>query len=237
MDRDRQGADGCRTSEARVERVYDWWSDHRWLFRALQFVALSGRYGRLHGLAVDRLFASVGDDVLGLGSGPGANFPALADAVGDDGRVVGLDASRGMVRPARDRAATVDGRCSVVRGDGAALPFRDAAFDRAFSTLAVSAIPDAGAAVGEVARVLRPGGRFVVLDARPFPTLPLAYLNPVVNPVSARATEWHPDRGVPGLLRERFDTVHVDSFDGGSAFLATAELAGSSRPEGSGGPG
>jgi len=38
------------------------------------------------------------------------NFPALAGAVGDEGRVVGLDASRGMARRARQRAATVDGR-------------------------------------------------------------------------------------------------------------------------------
>jgi len=145
MDVDRRGAGGGRTNGARVGRVgrvYDWWSDHRWLFRALQFLALSGRYGRLHGLAVDRLFVGEGDDVLDLGSGPGVNFPALAGAVGDEGRVVGLDASRGMARRARQRAATVDGR--------------------------------------------------------PFPTLPLAYLNPVVNPVSAWATEWHPDRDVRG---------------------------------------
>jgi len=35
-----------------------------------------------------------------------------------------------------------------------------------------------------------------------------------------------PRRRRPGLLRERFDTVHVESFNGGSAFVATAELAG-----------
>lgn len=211
---------------SRVRGVYDWWSDHRWLFRALQFVALSGRYGRLHGLAVDRLFAGEGDEVLDLGAGPGVNFPALADAVGDVGRVVGLDASRGMARRARERAAGIDGRCAAVHGDAGSLPFPDGSFDRAFSTLAVSAFPDAETAVAEVARVLRPGGRFVVLDAAPFPTLPLAYLNPVVNPVSAWATQWHPDRDVPELLRERFDPVHVESFNGGSAFVATAELAG-----------
>jgi len=74
MDLDRRGADGGRTNGARVGRVgrvYDWWSDHRWPFRALQFLALSGLYGRLHGLAVDRLFVGEGDDVLDLGSGPG----------------------------------------------------------------------------------------------------------------------------------------------------------------------
>lgn len=210
--------------ESRVNQVYDWWSGHQRLFRALRFLAFSGQYGRLHHLAVDRLFAGEGDRVLDLGCGPGVNFDALAGAVAPGGRVVGVDASGGMVRRARDEAAALDDRCSVVRGDAGSLPFRDDSFDRAFSTLAVSAVPDAGAAVAEVARVLRPGGRFVVLDGRPFETLPLAYLNPLVGPVSAWATEWHPDRDVPGLLRERFDPVHVESFDGGSAFVATAEL-------------
>ena len=212
-------------AESRVNRVYDWWSGHQRLFRALRFLAFSGQYGRLHRLAVDRLFAGEGDRVLDVGCGPGVNFDALAGAMAHDGRVVGVDASAGMVRRARDEAAASDGGCSVVRGDAASLPFPDGSFDRAFSTLAVSAVPDAGSAVAEVARVLRPGGRFVVLDAQPFETLPLAYLNPVVNPVSAWATAWHPDRDVPDLLRERFDPVHVESFGGGSAFVATAELA------------
>ena len=218
--------------EPRVRSVYDWWSHRQWLFRALRFLALSGRYGRLHRLAVDRLFAADGDRVLDLGCGPGVNFGALTDAVGGTGWVAGLDVSAGMTRRARERAGGVGGRCSVVRGDAGRLPFPDAAFDRAFSTLAVSAMPDGEAAVAEVARVLRPGGRFVVLDARPFPRLPLAYLNPVVNPVSAWATEWHPERDVPALLRERFGTVHVESFNGGSAFLATAELAAAPRRAG-----
>ena len=211
--------------ESRVNRVYDWWSGHQRLFRALRFLAFSGQYGRLHRLAVDRLFAGRGDRVLDLGCGPGANFDALAGAVAPGGRVVGVDASGGMVRRARGEASGVDGRPSVVRGDAGSLPFHDDSFDRAFSTLAVSAVPDVEGAVAETARVLRPGGRFVVLDARPFPTLPLAYLNPLVNPVSAWATEWHPERDVPRLQRERFDPVHVESFNGGSAFVATAELA------------
>ena len=211
-------------AEPRAKRVYDWWSDHQRLFRALRFLAFSGQYGRLHRLAVDRLFAGNGDRVLDVGCGPGVNFDALTGAVGPGGQVVGVDASGGMVRRARREASGLESRPSVARADAGSLPFRDDSFDRAFSTLAVSAVPDAETAVAEVARVLRPGGRFVVLDAQPFETLPLAYLNPIVNPVSAWATEWHPERDVPSLLRERFDPVHVESFGGGSAFVATAEL-------------
>lgn len=209
----------------RVTDVYDWWSGRQLLFRALQSVALSGRYRRLHGLAVDRLFAGDGDRVLDLGCGPGVNFRALSDAVGGAESVVGLDVSEGMTRRARERAGTLDTATSVVRGDAATLPFPDDSFERAFSTLAVSAVPDAEAALTEVARVLRPGGRFVVLDTRAFETFPLAYINPVLNPLSEWATEWHPERDVPALLRERFDPVHVETFNGGSSYVATAELS------------
>jgi demethylmenaquinone methyltransferase/2-methoxy-6-polyprenyl-1,4-benzoquinol methylase len=218
-------ARGHHEGSTRTARVYDWWSDHQRLFRALRALAFAGRYGRLHRLAIDRLFAHAGQRVLDLGCGPGVNFPALAGAVGPGGRVVGVDASGGMVRRARTEAASVDGACSVVRADAGTLPVPDAAFDRAFSTLAVSAIPDGRAAVGEVARALRPGGRFVVLDAQPFQTFPLTVCNPFVNPVSSWATDWHPHRDVPALLAERFDTVHVETFGGGTAFVATAELA------------
>lgn len=206
--------------------MYDWWSDHQRLFRALRTLAFAGRYGRLHRLAVDRLFAHPGQRVLDLGCGPGVNFAALAGAVGPGGGVVGVDASGGMVRRARAEAATVGRACSVVRADAGTLPVPDGTFDRAFSTLAVSAVPDGEAAVTEVARVLRPGGRFVVLDAQPFRTFPLTVCNPVVNPVSSWATDWRPHRDVPGLLGERFDTVHVETFGGGTAFVATAELEG-----------
>lgn len=208
----------------------DDWGGRRWPFRAFRRVVLSGRYGRLHRLAVDRLFADEGDRVLDLGCGPGLNTGALARAVGRDGRVVGLDARAGAVRRAREEAARVGDPCSVIRGDTGSLPFPTDAFDRAFSTLGMGGVPDAESAVAEVARALRPGGRFAVLRARPFPTLPLAFLGPFVDSDSTRFGEQRTDRDVRALLEERFDVVHVESFGAGSAFVATAEVSGRSDP-------
>ena len=199
---------------------------HPWLFRTVRFAALSGRYGRRHRLAVDRLFADDGDRVLDLGCGPAPNTRALTEAVGPGGRVVGLDLRRWAVRETREEAARVGGPCSAVRGDPGSLPFADGTFDRAFSTLGARAVPNVRSAVAEVARVLRPGGRFVVLHAQPFPTLPLAFLGPFGRSVSVRTDDLHPDRRAPNVLKEWFDAVHVETFDGGSAFVATAELSG-----------
>ena len=207
-------------------RACDPGSGRRRLLRASWTVARAGRYGRLHRLAVDRLFAGEGEDVLDLGCGAGMNLGPLAGAVGREGRVVGVDARRGATRRARVEVAAIGDGCSVVRAGAGALPF-GTAFDRAFSTLSVGAVPDVESAVGEVARVLRPGGRFVVLRARPLPTLPLAFLGPFGGPVVGRSSERDPDRGVASvrsLLEERFDTVHVETF-GASAFVATAELS------------
>lgn len=221
---DMNGTGGARTAGVSANRAHDRRDGHRWLFRALRFLAHSGRYGRLHRLAVDRLFASGGDRVLAIGCGPGVDLGTLAAAVGEEGRVVALDAGPRTVDRARERSSAADGRSSVVRGDAGTLPFPGGAFDRAFTTLVASAVPDVAAAVGEVARVLRPGGRFVVLGARPFRTLPLAVLGPF--PASARTTGRRLDADVPALLRERFDPVHVETFGGESAFVATAELSG-----------
>ena len=73
--------------------------------------------------------------------------------------------------------------------------------------------------------MLCPGGRFVALRARPFPTLPLAFLGPFGVPLAGESTERDPGRdagSVRALLEGRFDTVHVETF-GGSAVVATAE--------------
>ncbi|MFC6942021.1 class I SAM-dependent methyltransferase [Salinirubellus sp. GCM10025818] len=208
-----------------ANRGSDGWNGRPQLSRVLRTVALAGRYGRLHRLAVDRLFADDGDRVLDLGCGSGLNTKALAGAVGREGRVVGVDPRVRAVHEAREEAARVGGSCSVIRGASGPLPFPDGAFDRAFSTLGVRAVPDVRSAVTEVARVVRPGGRFVVLHARPFPTLPLAFLGPLVSPGSVESSERDPARDVPTFLERWFDTVHVERV-GGSAFVATAELSG-----------
>jgi demethylmenaquinone methyltransferase/2-methoxy-6-polyprenyl-1,4-benzoquinol methylase len=209
-----------------VNSVYDWWSGHQRLFRALSWLTFGGREAAFRSLARDRLLAGPGDRVLDVGCGPGRSFKPLAADVGPDGRVVGVDFSAGMVREASERARTLTVETGAVRGDAARLPFPDDSFDRAYSTLAVSAMADAERAVHEVRRVLRPGGRFVVFDTRPFREWPWTALNPVLNRVSAWATDWHPETDVVGALEGAFETVDTETFLRGTTFVSVAEKDG-----------
>jgi demethylmenaquinone methyltransferase/2-methoxy-6-polyprenyl-1,4-benzoquinol methylase len=203
--------------------TYDWWSGHQRLFRALSWLVFGGREAALRETAHERLLAGPGDRVLDLGCGPGRSFKPLALEVGPDGAVVGLDYSAGMARRAGERAQTLKIDSVAVQGDAARLPFPDDSFDRAYSTLAVSAMADPEGGVREVRRVLRPDGRFAVFDTQPFQRAPWTVLNPVLNRVSAWATDWHPGTDVVGALEATFESVDTETWFGGTTFVSVAE--------------
>jgi phosphatidylethanolamine/phosphatidyl-N-methylethanolamine N-methyltransferase len=214
-------------SQSHADRVYDWWSRHPGLFDLFAGAAFFGHYRDLRETAVARLDIAPDDRVLDLACGTGPNVPLLVDRAGEEGTVLGFDHSRGMVAAARDRGR--EGKYAAVRvarADAGNLPLPDDAMDAALCTLSLSAIPDHLAAIQELRRVVRPGGRVVVLDAQPYQSGPMRLFNPLVNYVSAVATNWYPDRHLPTDLRAAFgaDRVDVDLYNGGTAFVATAEI-------------
>jgi arsenite methyltransferase len=104
-----------------------------------------------------------GERMLDAGSGPGFLTRSLAEAVGPEGRVVGLDASEPFVGIARARCADL-AWAEFVQGDLRALQLEDGAFDAAVCTQVLEYIPEVDAAVGQLFRVLRPGGRLLLVD-------------------------------------------------------------------------
>jgi demethylmenaquinone methyltransferase/2-methoxy-6-polyprenyl-1,4-benzoquinol methylase len=98
-----------------------------------------------------------GDRVLDLAAGTGASSVAI-EAFG--ARAVACDFSRGMLEVGRRRHPRLD----FVAGDALALPFRDAAFDAVTISFGLRNVADVDGALGELARVTRPGGRLVVLE-------------------------------------------------------------------------
>jgi ubiquinone/menaquinone biosynthesis C-methylase UbiE len=95
------------------------------------------------------------------------NLPALRAAVGETGRVVGVDLSPRMLEVARRLIARKRwDNVEVREGDAASLPFPDASIDRAICSYALTIIPDYRRAIREIWRVLVPGGRFVSLEMR-----------------------------------------------------------------------
>jgi arsenite methyltransferase len=106
-----------------------------------------------------------GQNVLDIGSGPGLLACEMADEVGAVGSVDGIDPSQSVLALARRRRAP-KGAAEIrfVAGDACALPFGGETFDAAVATQVYEYVHDAPAALGEGFRVLRPGGRLLVLD-------------------------------------------------------------------------
>ncbi|MFI7435802.1 methyltransferase domain-containing protein [Micromonospora haikouensis] len=108
---------------------------------------------------VASLDVRVGQAVADIGCGPGTDLARLADAVGEDGVVVGVDRDPRMLEEARRRLA---GRSNVrlSPGDIHGLPIADADVDRARVDRVLQHVADPARAIREVRRVLRPGGLF-----------------------------------------------------------------------------
>lgn len=98
-----------------------------------------------------------GTALLDVCCGPGRLSQAAAEA---GASVTGLDFSPAMLEQARARCPGA----TFIQGDAQAMPFADASFDRVACLLGVPHIPDTVAALKEMRRVLRPGGKVAVLD-------------------------------------------------------------------------
>jgi SAM-dependent methyltransferase len=101
--------------------------------------------------------------VIDIGGAPGFLARDIAPLVGPDGRVVVVDNSDSMLQAARNTCAgelTIE----VVKGDAQHLPAEDTEFDVAVATQVFEFVPDVDAALTEAYRVLRAGGRIVVVD-------------------------------------------------------------------------
>lgn len=140
------------------------------------FDAIAARYdllNRVLSLGIDQRWRAAtvqslglrpGDEVLDLATGTADLALRLARESGV--RVVGLDPSAGMLEVGRRKVAATEhaSRVTLVEGDAQRLPFDDDRFAAATMAFGIRNVPDRAAALREIARVVRPGGRVAILE-------------------------------------------------------------------------
>ena len=112
--------------------------------------------------ALELASPKLGEDVLDIGCGPGFLTADLAAGVGDKGSVLGIDQSDAMISLASKRCLEAK-QARIEIGDAIAIQSDDARFDLVVSTQVLEYVAEIDRALAEIARVLRPGGRAILL--------------------------------------------------------------------------
>ena len=123
---------------------------------------------RLREKGLKLLDVQQGDRVLEIGFGTGCSFAEIAKAVGETGRAYGIDLTPQMVEFTRKRLekAGLAQRVELYQGDARQMPFENSIFDAVYiaATLELFDMPDIPRVLGEIKRVLKYGGRLVVVS-------------------------------------------------------------------------
>lgn len=150
----------------------------------------AGMHHRWRERAADRAELEPGEVALDVCCGTGDLAFELARRVGPQGRVIGCDFSERMLDLAREKASSRDlaGSVRFEWADALALPYDDESFDAVTVGFGVRNLASPEAGTRELARVLKPGGRLVILEIT----------NPTRPPLSTFFSLWF-DRAVPLL--------------------------------------
>lgn len=198
----------------------------RWydLFAHTYDAQLEGRYRPYRAQAVAALEAQPGDVVLDLACGTGQNFDGIEAAIGPTGRILGVDLSKGMLAKAKARAekagwanvTLIEANAELV---GPALVGTEQV-DRVIVALGLTAIPNWERAFQGAWALLRPGGRFVILDVYAEKRTLQTWLVELLARAHLDRLVWTPLE-VSSIAFERHDTGASPREFGGTLFVAS----------------
>lgn len=141
-------------------------------------------------------------EVLEVAIGTGLNLPIYPQHV----HVTGIELSPGMLEIAQQRARDLGREFDLRVGDAHDLPFEDATFDSVVCTFSLCNIPDVDRAVGEMKRVLKPGGRLLLVDHIRSAVKPVYWVQKLMERISLRRDGDH-------MTRRPLDQVFSNGFE------------------------
>lgn len=133
----------------------------------------------------EMLWAKVnGTEVLEIGVGTGKNMSYYPNGA----HVSGIDLTPGMLKQARRKAYTLgfDSNVDLQLGDAQALEFPDSSFDTALATFVFCSVPDPVLGLQEMMRVVKPGGKVLLLEHMRSPNPFIGFLMDALNPMVVR---------------------------------------------------
>lgn len=113
---------------------------------------------------VNRLELKKDSSVLETGAGTGINLPIIADQIGIQGQLHGMDISAGMLQAARQKMNAKGINIELVQGNASYLPYKTGKFDAVLHAGALNEFIDKKRAIHEMHRVAKPGGKIVIFD-------------------------------------------------------------------------
>jgi demethylmenaquinone methyltransferase/2-methoxy-6-polyprenyl-1,4-benzoquinol methylase len=175
--------------------------------------------------AVQALGLRPGSTVVDIACGTGLNFSLIEQAIGPEGRIVGVDLTDAMLAQAQHRIETNGwSNISLVQADAAEFDFPDEV-DAILSTYALSQVPECGDVIARGAAALSRGGRWVVLDLEVPDNAPqwLAQFGSALVRPFASIDEWiarRPWEAIRAALQDRLVDLSWTELCFGTAFLA-----------------
>lgn len=170
----RATSESGRLEAAQVQAMFDRISG---VYDAMNTAMTAGLHHRWRARAADLARVGPGSRVLDVATGTGDLAIELAGRVWPGGEVVGSDFAEGMLARARVKASGLQTRAVQPRfewGDALALPYAEDSFDAATVGFGARNFADLARGLSEMTRVVRPGGRVVVLEITAPATMPLA---------------------------------------------------------------
>jgi ubiquinone/menaquinone biosynthesis C-methylase UbiE len=162
-------------------------------------------------------------ETLEIAVGTGMNLPHYRPGT----QLAGIELSPAMLELAKQRAAELGREVNFEVGDATALKFADASFDTVVCTFALCTIPDDAAAVAEVRRVLRPGGRFLLAEHVRSPKPAVRRVQQLIDPLSVRFQGDHVAREpLEHLQAQGFEVERLERYGLGIVERAVARKPG-----------